>query len=386
MLRAEMDPGSKRLESLKELEKQTGLRVITYVCGDRPGGARAQIHEDVLPVLYSHLRTMISEDHKPKIGLYLYSRGGLVEAPWKIVTLIRQMSSSLTVMVPFKAHSAATMIAIGADRILMHEMGELGPIDPSLSLMADAGRPASSLSSEIGVEDISAFLRFLRDRAGLSDQGPMAQLMVKLTESLSPTVLGKVERAYSHSRLVAGKLLSQQHPPLDADKISRIIEALTEKCYMHSHAIRQPEAMELGLSAELAKGKTNSTMWDLYELYEEALKLTSDPTMQLPADGSPYEEPNLPIAFVESTSHCHAYVGKSVTRVIRRMPSQFTVSLNLSVPGELAKKSGLSQDDLNKMAQLLLPTIQQSVQTSLAAQAVQEARTTEFSGRWERLE
>jgi len=48
-----------------------------------------------------------------KIDLFLYSRGGDVSVPWRIVTMIREFCDEFCVLIPYKAHSAATMIALG---------------------------------------------------------------------------------------------------------------------------------------------------------------------------------------------------------------------------------------------------------------------------------
>ncbi len=49
------------------------------------------------------------------------------------MSLIRQYTNDFAVMVPLHPFSAATLIALGADKIIMHKMGCLGPIDPSVT-------------------------------------------------------------------------------------------------------------------------------------------------------------------------------------------------------------------------------------------------------------
>lgn len=39
---------------------------------------------------------------------------------------------SFSVLTPYRAHSAATVISLGADEIIMTEKSELGPIDITL--------------------------------------------------------------------------------------------------------------------------------------------------------------------------------------------------------------------------------------------------------------
>jgi ClpP class serine protease len=44
---------------------------------------------------------------------------------WPLVTLLRQYCKRLAVLVPFRAHSAGTLISLGADEIVMLPGSEL---------------------------------------------------------------------------------------------------------------------------------------------------------------------------------------------------------------------------------------------------------------------
>ena len=50
-----------------------------------------------------------------------------------MVNLLRQYTKHLTVLVPFECQSAATMLALGADRILMGPIAHLSAVDTSLT-------------------------------------------------------------------------------------------------------------------------------------------------------------------------------------------------------------------------------------------------------------
>ncbi|MBU0734226.1 MAG: hypothetical protein KKG10_08760, partial [Proteobacteria bacterium] len=47
--------------------------------------------------------------------------------------MLREFCEKLAVLVPFRAHSAGTTLALGADEIVMGPLGELGPVDPSVA-------------------------------------------------------------------------------------------------------------------------------------------------------------------------------------------------------------------------------------------------------------
>ena len=138
---------------ISEIEATRKSRVLVYVTGDRQP-FDAPIAEDVVRPMYDHLVASKKLDPKcNKLDLFLYSRGGDVSVPWRIVTMFRQLFSEFNLLVPYKAYSAATMIALGADKIVMGQKAELGPIDPTLvRSFGDGVVPPPSIS----VEDVSS--------------------------------------------------------------------------------------------------------------------------------------------------------------------------------------------------------------------------------------
>ena len=62
--------------------------------------------------------------------LLLNSPGGEGETAIRLVRAAQARCSELTVIIPDQAKSAATLLALGANHILMSPMSDLGPIDP----------------------------------------------------------------------------------------------------------------------------------------------------------------------------------------------------------------------------------------------------------------
>ena len=59
----------------------------------------------------------------------MYTRGGNTLAGWSIINLIRQFCDELEIIIPSKAHSTGTLMALGANSIIMTKQATLGPID-----------------------------------------------------------------------------------------------------------------------------------------------------------------------------------------------------------------------------------------------------------------
>lgn len=163
-----------RIELINKIQDLRGSNVLVYFTGDRQPIV-SRIAEDAVRPLYKHLLGLTELAAKrQKIDLFLYSRGGDVSVPWRIVTMIREFCEEFCVLIPYKAHSAATMISLGADQIVMGKKAELSPIDPTLvrAIIGEATVPPP----EISVEDVSSYISFMRERANISDQVALAQL------------------------------------------------------------------------------------------------------------------------------------------------------------------------------------------------------------------
>jgi len=322
-----------RKELIRKIEESRKSNVLVYFTGDRkPVGSR--IAEDAVRPLYEHLLALESSEPR-RIDLFLYTRGGDVSIPWRITTMIREFSEEVCVLIPYKAHSAGTMIALGADKIVMGKKAELGPIEPTLvrAATSEAGVPPP----EINVEDVSSYVSFIRDRTNISDQAALAQVISQLVSHLTPLTLGSVNRQYSHIRLVARKLLTSRKEKMEEGRIATIIEALTEKMYSHGHAIGRKEALEIGLPVESPNKDLEGAMWDLHREYETALQLNEpiDPEELLTRENKEeYTMENVQLAAIEDTHKLHVFEINFALHRKRQVPSnpQINVNINLGLP------------------------------------------------------
>ncbi|MCL4818901.1 MAG: hypothetical protein KJ067_07155 [Vicinamibacteria bacterium] len=310
---------------IKAIEEARGSRVLTYVTSDRPGAA-ANISDDAIRSMAEHVRTI---GRVPKLDLFLYSRGGSVDAPWPIVCLLREYCDTLGVLIPFRAHSAATLIALGCDEIVMTRQAELGPIDPALNRRLP--HEGTLVQEEVRVEDVMAYVGFLKDKAGLGDQSALAASVGILAQKLGPQLIGSVYRTHSHIRAVARKLLSARSGPFDEQRIGLITETLAEKTYSHGHAIGRKEARDLGLPLVESDEKMEGLLWNLLEAYEARLEMRSPLDLEDALAARDEAELQLSIALVESVGRMHAFRMKVAARRLRQPPAQVQINLNINL-------------------------------------------------------
>ena len=121
---------------LQEIGTELQAGVLAYVTGDREN-FETEIGADVLPRLPRHLEAIGQQN---RLALVLYTLGGDVNTPWRFVSFLRSDCDELHVLVPFWAHSAGTLIALGADKIYLARFGTLSPIDPSVTNEFQPGR------------------------------------------------------------------------------------------------------------------------------------------------------------------------------------------------------------------------------------------------------
>jgi hypothetical protein len=81
------------------------------------------------PWMYHEFRRKKAEMVGRDVALVLDSFGGVSLAAYRIASLFQRNAKSFTVVIPRIAKSAATLLALGADEIILGDDAELGPLD-----------------------------------------------------------------------------------------------------------------------------------------------------------------------------------------------------------------------------------------------------------------
>lgn len=230
-----------------QLEEKSNSKLLVYITSDR-SGFEASIAQDVIDIFINQLDKIGIVN---KISLYLYTRGGDTAAAWNIVNLLRQYCETLQVIIPHKAHSAGTLISIGANSIIMTKQATLGPIDSSVNTPLNPPIPNAPPQNNypVSVEAVKGYLAFAKEELAVKDDIALSNIMIKLSEYVHPLVLGQVYRARAQIKMLAEKLLSNQ--VTDAAKMRDIIAFLCSDSGSHDYTINRREAKNtLGLNIE----------------------------------------------------------------------------------------------------------------------------------------
>jgi hypothetical protein len=294
-----------RVELIKKISELRGSKLLCYITGDREN-VNTRIAPDVTQVIYRHLE-MFGESKQ--IDLLLYTRGGDVLTPWRLVHLIREYTNRFTVLVPFRCYSAGTLLCLGADEIVMGKMSELGPIDPSVVNAfnpQDPNNPTAKIP--VNIEDVYSYLALAGEKAGVCSTDQQVKAFTLLAERIHPLALGNVHRNYMLIRSLAKKMLALHQLPLKEGRIEHIVDNLTEKLYAHNHMISRREAMdEINLAVSIPDTSLEPLMWTLYQDYAEELALSEpfNPSEQLVGSKAEFEVVS---GYVESIKGADAFV------------------------------------------------------------------------------
>lgn len=273
---------AERKRLYKKIEAFTDSKVLCFVTGDRQN-LEIQIAPDALDHFSEHLdRIGVTK----RISLILYSRGGSTLAGWSIVNLIKQFCDELHVIIPYKALSTATLIALGASSILMTKQATLGPIDPSINGPLNPPMPGQNPLARIpvSVEDVSGYLDFAKS-VGVHSEPEVAKLVLDLAARINPLVLGNVYRSRSQIRMLGRRLLASHMS--DQDKVDKILDFLCSESGSHDYTINRREAAnELGLNITKPDDEKYKVISALHQDYARELQLQTpfDPNLVLGAD------------------------------------------------------------------------------------------------------
>ena len=226
-----------RVELYKKLESAYNSKVLAYITSDRNNMA-TQIASDVIDLFIKQLdRIGICK----KISLYLYTRGGDTAAAWNLVNLLRMYCDELQVIIPHKAHSAGTIISLGANEIIMTKQATLSPIDPSINTPLNPSIPNGFGNTfPVSVEAVKGYLEFAKEELSIKDDAALSNILIKLSEYVHPLVLGQVYRSKAQIQMLAEKLLQNQ--VTNKETIKKIIAFLCSESGSHDYTINRRES------------------------------------------------------------------------------------------------------------------------------------------------
>jgi hypothetical protein len=197
-----------------------------------------------------------------RLYIFLKSNGGNGQASLRIVSLLRMYCQELVALIPLECASAATMIALGADKIVMGPMAYLTAVDTSIThKLSPLDRDNNRVS--VSLDALNRVIKLWRDEKDTSEGNPYQSLF----QHIHPLVIGDADRSNSLSVKLSRDILSFHIE--DEASIEKISHALNSWYPSHDYPIIAREARAVGLNAVDMDPKIHDLLLDLNEVYSE---------------------------------------------------------------------------------------------------------------------
>lgn len=240
---------------IKNIEKERNSNVIVYI-------SRNLLNSNEVMNFY---QLFSGNNSKFKnLDLILQSNGGIADDAFKMCRLCRQHTQEkFGVLVPYKAKSAATLLALGADELVMGPASEIGPVDPMIFVTLQDGS-----KNLVPAHSIKDGLDFFEGR--IKAEPKTALIYSQLLENLDPTVVGAYQRAIESSKQYAETLLTNgllKDKP--KDKQTQVAKELAEKYKSHGFVIdRDIARAEYELNVVDATDQTWENLWQIFNIID----------------------------------------------------------------------------------------------------------------------
>jgi len=257
-LNVNQDQLTKRQKLIAEIEQaltakyNSPNRLMSYVM--RFGHARTMMQTVDIPNIETVLNSITGAE---QINLLIHSPGGDGAITEKIVDVCRAhltgANPKLRVIVPNVAKSAATILALGTDEIIMGYTSELGPIDPQVPIIVSGTTQWVSAFAFVEARD-----KLIKQIAQASKKKQLA-LLTQLA-GLNIPFTDEMENQIGFAKKTAVTLLNKYMlVPVykNATKRKKNAEAIAQKLLskelfpVHGHYINGQTAKNMGLQVEL---------------------------------------------------------------------------------------------------------------------------------------
>jgi Serine dehydrogenase proteinase len=224
---------------IRDIMEMTGRCLLVYF-------ALPDVQAQIGPGDDIYLIELLRDGKNGPVDLLIETPGGFTDATEKLASILRQLAPDLRVIVPCRAKSNGTMLALIGSKIVMGPGSELGPADPLITLGPNNSIPAHFILS--------------------SPPG-----------SIDPIIVQAATHAVMQTKKLAFELLSTgMMTNKNKTDIDTTVEALSSRNTYKSHGsvIDPDEAIRLGLSVDKmdAANEIWQKMWLLRCMYDHDVR------------------------------------------------------------------------------------------------------------------
>jgi len=249
-----------------ELEKKFKRNIIFYISFfPHPAGI---ITDEDSTLIENMLKSIDLNLYNNTLDLIIHSPGVIPTAAEKIVLTCRSYAKNgFRVIIPKTAMSAATLVAMGSDTIIMSETSELGPIDPQMVITIGPNqqivRPAASY--------VDAYTNLINKiQECMTSNPPLPpHPYIEMLKKIDPVWIEICLKARALARTIAKDFLKEYMlNKKSEEEINAIINHFLKigEETSHGRTIRALKAKNFGLNINILEQNSdeNKLIWELY--------------------------------------------------------------------------------------------------------------------------
>lgn len=231
------------------------LQMPVWVIVQQGGLGFNSLNNEIIDDIFLSKNDLTAGEH---VAVLIDSPGGQSKCAYQVASFLRQHCGGFTAVIPRYAKSAATLLTLGADNILLGKFAELGPLDVQIydhereeqgSALDEVQALERLHAFAIDAVDRSMFLLKGRSRKKVSTLMPMTLefitgMMRPMLEKIDTVHYTQMSRALKVAEAYAVRLLQPQYSEPDAKTIAR---HLVENYPEHGFVIDAQEAATIGL-------------------------------------------------------------------------------------------------------------------------------------------
>lgn len=267
---ADKSPDKVRREILTKLTTKTGRPLVLYavdmfnqtkINASPQGSQTIMINLSDKNGFYEALRGIEGDS----IDVILHSPGGSPDATESIVKILRDRFKSVRFIVPSMAKSAATMMCMSGDEVILGSTAELGPTDPQM-LINGKQSPAHGIIDQ-----------FDEAKSELAKNNKALPAWIPILEQYGPSLISQCKTAIKLSNKLVAVWLAKYMLKGDSKakyKAGKISKFLSDKKHMsHGRALSIEDLKAKGAKIKLAS-EMSEDMGQLIEDLRIAIEVT----------------------------------------------------------------------------------------------------------------
>lgn len=284
---------------IKDLENSLDKRVIAYFSSEVGNDAASMVNDDDVFIIENLLSIPST---KKDLVLILHSNGGYSLSAERIIEVCRNYcvqrndESKFYVMIPKKAKSAATIVALGSDKIYLRDTAELGPVDPQFIVADKDGNiqvePAylyvDALENIFDNETVGIIKKYFKQNNNKPLSNLPSEMKLKLLEQCNYAMFVHAKNELGLSDSIIGKISREkikQYPNVRSKDFDIFRDPHITKSHgrlinfsdLSNNILRTEKIVERLENAFEDKKKFKDFDTLLWELYVRKRQLVNDP-------------------------------------------------------------------------------------------------------------